>query len=181
MASAGPSAQRMPRRPNYQPHGPISSHRTISRGPDKDPIDPSTNSILSTTRLPSSFHQSNLATGSAYAPLRPDPAVSRIADKKLRAKVARTDVSSKRARIEREEVDEWLNAPIAGGAGGIEVDVEGGERTWRVGQEEIVKEVGMASGAKRFDLRFENMGNYRVSYTRNGRSVYSHDLKRVVC
>lgn len=78
-------------------------------------------------------------------------------------------MSSKRARIEREEVNEWLNAPMAGGAGGIEVDEEGGESTWRVGQEEIVKEVGVASGSKRFDLRMDGMGTYRVCYTRNGR------------
>lgn len=78
-------------------------------------------------------------------------------------------MNSKRARLEREDVDEWLNKPIGSGAGGIEVDDEGGERTWRVGQEEIVKEVGVSGGAKRFDLKMESMGNYRVSYTRNGR------------
>ena len=68
-------------------------------------------------------------------------------------------------------MNEWLNAPIAGGAGGIEVDEASGERTWRVGQEEIVREVGLASGGKRFDLKMEAMGSYRVSYTRNGRYV----------
>ena len=174
LASAGPVRQRKPR-----PHGSIAqpktsdtTHKTVSRGPHKESIDPSTHSILTTTRLPSSFHHSNLATGSSSAPIRPRPSISRINDKKLRAKVARTDVSSKRARLEREEVNEWLNAPIAGGAGGIEVDVDGGERTWRVGQDEIVREVGVASGGKRFDLMMEAMGNYQVSYTRNGRYVF---------
>jgi len=171
IASAGPMSQRKPRRLTNRPESKRTtpSHKTISRGPDKEPIDPSTNSILASTRLPTSFHHSHLATGSASVNIRPNPSVSRISDKKLRAKVSRTDVNSKRARLEREDVDEWLNKPIGGGAGGIEVDDEGGERTWRVGQEEIVKEVGVSGGAKRFDLKMESMGNYRVSYTRNGR------------
>ena len=102
-------------------------------------------------------------------PLRPDPSVSRIRDKKLRAKVSRVDVASQKARVEREEVDEWLNGAFSGGQGGIEVDEEEGERTWRVGQEEIVKSVGEGSGRKRFDLKFDNLGDYMADYTRNGR------------
>jgi len=66
-------------------------------------------------------------------------------------------------------VNEWLSSAVGGGAGEIEVDEEGGERTWRVGQEEIVKEVGVSSSGKRFDLRMEGLGSYRVTYTRNGR------------
>lgn len=169
IASAGPIK---PRRPRAGPSKPrTDSHRTIPRGAGKDPIDPSTHSILSNTRLPSSFHQSNLATGSGTTPLRPDSSVSRIPDKKLRAKVSRQDVSTKRAKLEREDVNEWLNAPLAGARGGIEVDEEGGERRWRVGQEEIVREVGVASGRKKFDLKMDGMGNYHVNYTRNGRCV----------
>ena len=171
LASAGPLKSRKTRRPpsQFQAQLSNSSHKTVVRGPDKDSIDPSTHSILVTTRLPSSFRHSHPATGSTSATHRPDPSTSRISDKKLRAKVARTDVSSKRAGVERKEVNEWLNVPIAGGAGGVEVDEDGGERTWRVGQDEIVREVGVASGGKRFDLRMENLGTYRVSYTRNGR------------
>lgn len=151
--------------------GSRSAHRTVNRGKDKDAIDPSTHSIMTATRVPSSFHQSTLASGSGQAPLRPDPSISRIADKKLRAKVARRDVASKRAQKERADVDEWLNAPLAGGQGGIEVDEEAGERTYRVRQEEIVESVGVASSSKRFDLKMEGMGSYTVDYTRNGRCV----------
>jgi U3 small nucleolar RNA-associated protein 7 len=44
-----------------------------------------------------------------------------------------------------------------------------GERTWRVRQEEIVQEVGVASGSKKFDLKMEGLGSYKLNYTRNGR------------
>ena len=166
IASAGPI-----HKPRAGPSRPRkAAHKTVDRGPDKEAIDPSTHSILGNTRLPSSFHHSSLPTGSADAPIKPEPSVSKIKDKKLRAKVARNDVSSKRARVEREEVNEWLNAPM-GGAGEIEVDDELGEKTWRVGQEEIVREVGVASAQKKFDLRFEDMGDYTVDYTRNGRHL----------
>ena len=168
-SSGGPSRRRMP----------VSSHKTVNRGPDKEAIDPSTHSILTTTRLPSSFHASTLPTGSSSAPLLPDTSISRIKDKKLRAKIAKQDVSSQRARIQREEVNEWLNAPMGGSGGGIEVDETMEERTWRVGQEDIVKEVGRASGAKKFDLKFENMGSYRVDYTRNGRWVQCFHRQRL--
>jgi len=93
--------------------------------------------------------------------------VKSIKDKKLRAKVQRNDVNNKRAKQEREEVDQWLNAGTQ--AGGIEVDEDAGERTWRVRQDVIACEVGVAAGGKKFDLKFENLGEYMVDYTRNGR------------
>ncbi|EIW70250.1 U3 small nucleolar RNA-associated protein 7 [Tremella mesenterica] len=107
------------------------------------------------------------ATPNAAVP----PHIARIPDKKLRARVYKQDLSAKVARKERQEVDEWINAPLAGGAGGIEVDEEEGERTWRVGQGEIVQEVGVQSGRKRWDLKLEGMGEYKVDYTRNGRHL----------
>lgn len=167
LASAGPMKPAKKRRTGPPPRERDESHKTIQRGDEK--IDPSLHSILPNTRLPDTFHSRTLPTGSAEAAIKPDKAVGRIADKKLRARVARTDVASKRAKRERDDVNEWLNAPLAGDIGGIEVDEEAGERTWRVKQQEIVKEVGVASGQKKFDLRFEDMGSYKLDYTRNGR------------
>ncbi|WVR04965.1 hypothetical protein IAU60_001977 [Kwoniella sp. DSM 27419] len=152
-----------------RPTGP-TSHKTITRG-DGTKIDPSLNSILPATRVPSSFHSSNLATGSGSAPLRPDAAISKIGDKKLRAKLARQDVGNKRAKVEREDVNEWLNKAVSGGKGGIEVDEEEGERTWRVRQKDIVDSVGVGVSGKKFDLKMEDMGSYKVDYTRNGRHL----------
>jgi U3 small nucleolar RNA-associated protein 7 len=170
LASAGPlSGKKRHVNPSSRPRTGNSAHKTIDRGPDKESIDPSTHSILNTTRLPSSFHTSTLPTGSSSAPIRPDASLTQIRDKKLRAKVTRENVAGKRARIERDEVDEWLNRPLGGGAGGIEVDEGRGERSWRVGQDDIVKQVGEGSGRKRFDLKFDDLGDYMVDYTRNGR------------
>jgi U3 small nucleolar RNA-associated protein 7 len=164
IASAGPM-KAGPSRPRPRK---VAPHKTVDRGPDKEAIDPSTFSILNNTRVPSSFHQSSLPTGVAQEPLRPDASISKIKDKKLRAKVARNDVTSKRAKQDREDVNEWLNHASAG-VGEIEVDEEAGEKTWKVGQDEIKREVGVASGKKKFDLRLEDMGDYLVDYTRNGR------------
>lgn len=74
-----------------------------------------------------------------------------------------------------------MNTAVSGGQGGIEVDEDEGERTWRVGQEEIVREVGVGSGAKKFDLKFEGMGEYMVDYTRNGRYVPGREAVRLGC
>lgn len=171
LASAGPMRPPKRKRSFADKKHASASHKTVDRGDGKEAVDPTHHSILGTTRLPSSFHKRNLASGKGDVPLRPEVAVGRISDKKLRAKVARTDVATKQARAERADVDAWLNAPLAGGQGGIEVDTSAGERTWRVGQEEIVKEVGVASGNKRFDLKFDGMGDYTIDYTRNGRHL----------
>lgn len=179
LASAGPLPKKGKGRSGYSKpttsgsssntrHG-TAPHKTIDRGPTKESIDPTHNSILQSTRLPSSFHHAHLPSGSASDPIRPDRSTSKIKDKKLKARVQRENVSAKRAKAEREDVDEWLNAAVSGGAGGIDVDESMGERTWRVGQDEIVKEVGVAGGKKKFDLKLDGMGEYMIDYTRNGR------------
>lgn len=168
ISSAGPLNPSKKRRISTNPRSKTAPHKTVPYK-DDEKIDPSLYSILGNTTTPSAFTPSNLASGSAEPAIQANKIVARIGDKKLRARVARTDISNKRAQKERADVNEWLNAPMAGGLGGIEVDEDQGERTWRVGQEEIVREVGVASGSKRFDLKFENMGSYKVDYTRNGR------------
>jgi U3 small nucleolar RNA-associated protein 7 len=169
LASAGPLKPKRKSRPSTSINRHAGPHKSIDRGPDKESIDPTHNSILSQTRVPSSFQSNTLPSGSSSTPILPNQSIRNIKDKKLRAKVAREDVASKRAVEAREDVNEWLNAAVSGGQGGIEVDEDQGERTWRVGQEEIVREVGVASGRKKFDLKFEGMGEYMVDYTRNGR------------
>ncbi|ODO03497.1 U3 small nucleolar RNA-associated protein 7 [Cryptococcus wingfieldii CBS 7118] len=173
IASAGPlQSNKKGKSSNHHHRTPHpTAHNTVARGEGKKAIDPSTQSILGSTRIPHSFHQSNLATGSSSAPLKPESSVGRIGDKKLRAKVARQDVGNKRAKIDRDEVNEWLNKAVGGESGGIEVDEDLGEKTWRVKQDEIVKEVGMNVRGKKFDLKMEDMGSYKVDYTRNGRHL----------
>lgn len=137
-------------------------HQTVSRGKSKPAIDPSLHSILPTTRLSSSLQ-------SAHQDVKPSPHLNKIGDKKLRAKLAGQQVAQKRNNIERDQVQEYLNN--TGEDGGIEVDLEVGERTWRVTQDEIVEAVGQGSMGKKFDLKLETVGGggYRIDYTRNGR------------
>eukprot|EP00803_Ostreobium_quekettii_P011459 evm.model.scf_1059.7 EVM.evm.TU.scf_1059.7 scf_1059:44553-46181(-) len=61
-------------------------------------------------------------------------------------------------------VDEWLK-PSASGC----IETEGNEKTWRVTQREIVEEVEVGAARKAFDLRLEDLGPYKVDFTRNGR------------
>ena len=162
---AGPSRHRQGPKP--------APHKTVERGPNKESIDPTTHSILGSTRLPSSFHSKTLASGSASDNFKPDAQTYKIKDKKLKAKVGRNDIAQKRAKRDREDVDTWLNAPLANGrsgeGSGIQVDEENGEKTWRVRQEDVVGAVGMTNAKKKFDLRLDDMGEYFVDYTRNGR------------
>lgn len=172
LAAAGPLPLRKGRPGKIHQRTPHpTAHKTVARGNGKDDIDPSTQSILSSTRLPHSFHRSNLATGSSSSPIRPDGTLGRIGDKKLRAKIALQDVGNKRAKVERDDVNEWINKAIGGERGGIDADEDLGEKTWRVKQEEIVKEVAMNVRGKKFDLKMEDMGSYKVDYTRNGRHL----------
>ncbi|KAL1407425.1 putative U3 small nucleolar RNA-associated protein 7 [Vanrija albida] len=170
LAAAGPLRGDKRKRDYRDRNSKPQAHKTVQRG-DKEAVDPSTASILRTTRTPSSFHSRNLASGKGKAPIKPEASVHRIQDKKVRAKVARQDVAAKQAAVERADVNEWINAPLSGGQGGIDVDYEAGERTWKVSQDAIVDEVGIASSSKRFDLRFDDWGSYKVDYTRNGRHL----------
>lgn len=144
---------------------PALPHQKVRRGKDKEAIDASLHSILPATRLSSSLHSAH--------DVKPSKSLGRIADKKLRSKLASQQVAAKRAALERADVQEYLNT---GDGGGIEVDMESGERTWRVAQDEVKEEIAVASRGKRFDLKLENIGGggYRVDYTRNGRYVLGH-------
>jgi len=46
---------------------------------------------------------------------------------------------------------------------------EGMEKTYKFKQRDIVKNVDISSAQKSFDLKLEELGPYRVNYTRNGR------------
>ncbi|WWC85202.1 uncharacterized protein L201_000061 [Kwoniella dendrophila CBS 6074] len=157
---------------NYVKRNGSTSHQTITRS-DGSKIDASLNSILGSTRIPSSFHQSNLASGSgsSSSQIKPDQSLNRIQDKKLKAKLQRQDLNFKQSKLEKNDVNEWLNKAVSGEKGTIEVDEELGEKTWRIKQNEIQNSVGIASSKKKFDLKLENMGTYKIDYTRNGRHL----------
>lgn len=91
------------------------------------------------------------------------PKYSHIANHKLRAQLTRQSTHSARARALVKDADLLLTEE----AGLVEVEGEM-ERTWRVGQNEIVQAAGQdaARGRKEYAL---DGGPYRSRYTRNGR------------
>ncbi len=155
IAKAGPIASSSKKPRSALPH------QKVRRGPEKESIDASLHSILPNTRLAPSLH-------TTHTSIKASPSLARIGDKKLRAKLASQQVASKRAVVEREDVQEYLNS---GEGGGIEVEEALGERTWQVGQAEVQEAIAEGSRGKRFDLKMENIGGggFRVDYTRNGR------------
>jgi U3 small nucleolar RNA-associated protein 7 len=194
LASAGPLPAK-PTKPSTTTGGKrrrALPHQTVTRGQGKDTIDSSLHSILPQTRLPASLH-SHLSA--ADEKVKPDPALARIKDKKLRAKLASEQVAVNRAKGERDDVQLYLNNPNVGSYShhsfgddaqedtadepmdtGLEVDVKAGERTWRVSQDEIRDAVGLQAAGKKFDLVLDTVagagaGGYSIDYTRNGRYV----------
>jgi hypothetical protein len=181
LASAGPIPEKSHNKPKPRRALP---HQKVNRGAGKDSIDSSLHSILPQTRLAPSLH-------SHLKDVQPSNQLSKIKDKKLRAKLASEQVSQKRARGEREDVQTYLNNPAVTSYShafgdelddddttpgepmdtGIEVDEEIGEKTWRVSQDEIADAVGISARTKKFDLKLETIGDggYSIDYTRNGR------------
>lgn len=45
------------------------------------------------------------------------------------------------------------------------------EKSYQIGQREIVKEVDITSAAKHFNLNLPHLGPYKIDYFRNGRSL----------
>lgn len=172
LAAAGPMASTSASASSSKPkraRKPLP-HQSILRG-KKDTgqshIDASLHSVLPQTRLSSSLHSSHNAKD-----IKTPASLKSITDKKLRAQLTSQHVAAKRSTLERQDAQDYLYGGSAGDDdGGIQVDFEAGERSWRVGQEEIQDAVGMGSRAKRFDLKLETIGGggYRMDYTKNGR------------
>ncbi|KAJ9116427.1 hypothetical protein QFC22_004869 [Naganishia vaughanmartiniae] len=185
LANAGPIPEKHSNKP--KPRRALA-HQKVNRGNAKDSIDSSLHSILPQTRLAPSLH-------SHLTNIQPSKELGKIKDKKLRAKLASEQVSQKRARGERDDVQTYLNNPAVHSYShnnafgddddeddesdvtgepmdtGIEVDETAGEKTWRVSQDEIAHAVGISARTKKFDLKLETIGDggYSVDYTRNGR------------
>lgn len=90
---------------------------------------------------------------------------SHIANKKLRAELNRHTAQASRAKALLQDAEMLL----ADEAGKIEVEGEM-ERTWRVGQNEIVQGAGQEAAKGRREWKLDG-GPYRTRYTRNGRFV----------
>jgi U3 small nucleolar RNA-associated protein 7 len=140
---------------------PLGKKRRISHGaPKKGPkraedtsSDHTLHSIQKHTSLPKSFSKLPEAA----------PTHSHIANKKLRTELNRHSAQAARAKALLEDAEMLLTEE----AGRIEVEGEM-ERTWRVGQNEIVRGAGQEAARGRREWKLDG-GPYRSRYTRNGR------------
>ena len=121
-----------------------------------NPLDKTLNSVAKHTSIPKSLQDT--------IKLPEDiPNHKHIANKKLRTHLNRQSVQGARAKALMEDAEMLL----MGDAGGIEVEGEM-ERTWRVGQSEVVQLSGQEAAKGRKEYKLDG-GPYRSRYTRNGR------------
>ncbi|KAI0051620.1 BING4CT-domain-containing protein [Auriscalpium vulgare] len=105
----------------------------------------------------------------------PPPADARsfghIPNKKLRTHLTRHSAQAAHAKALVKDAELLLETD----AGGMEVEGEM-DRTWRITQDEIVKEVGLEAARGRKEMVLDG-GPYRSRYTRNGRHMAIVGLK----
>ncbi|TFK32296.1 BING4CT-domain-containing protein [Crucibulum laeve] len=135
-------------------------HASSSKGSKKHDTtsDTTFHSVMKHTTVPKSF-QNLPAKGDT-------PTYSHIANKKLRSELHRHTAQTARAQALLEEAEEML---LVDDAGRMEVEGEM-EKTWRVGQNEIVKAAGLEAAKGRKEWKLDG-GPYRSRYTRNGRHL----------
>lgn len=89
-------------------------------------------------------------------------------NKKLQSRLATLHKSHTATAISSFEHDNLLLPSDNAGLLEPEDDVE---RTWRITQADIKKDVGVSAAAKGFDLNLDSFGPYSMDYTPNGRYV----------
>ncbi|KAF5381546.1 hypothetical protein D9615_005611 [Tricholomella constricta] len=137
---------------------PLGKKRKIShpkKSRDASATDRTLQSVAKHTSVPKSFNK---------LPDGPNT-YSHIANKKLRTELNRHTTQASRAKALLEDAEMLL----ADEAGKIEVEGEM-ERTWRVGQDEIVQGAGQEAARGRREWKLDG-GPYRSRYTRNGRHL----------
>ncbi|KDQ55477.1 hypothetical protein JAAARDRAFT_133961 [Jaapia argillacea MUCL 33604] len=145
-----------------------TSHKPSNSRPKSKPndsssktsqTDPTLSSIASHTLLPKSLRTSSPPPPSTKT-------YNHIPNKKLRSELTKTSANALRAKALVKDAQELLLVDEPG-----KMEVEGEmERTWRVGQEEIVQSVGGEAAKGRKELKLDG-GSYRTRYTRNGRHL----------
>lgn len=120
-------------------------------------LDSTAKSVLHHTSLPKS-----LRPGSP--PPNETKKYSHISDKKLRAKLSQQSVHSARSKALLEDAAFLLEHEESG-----TMEVEGElEKTWRVGQDEVIESAGQEAAKGRREWKLDG-GPYRSRYARNGR------------
>ena len=128
-------------------------------GPSKKPSDdPTATSVSQHTALPRSLRPSS-------PPPEDAKKYNHIHNKKLRTQLTRQSTQNARAKRLVKDAELLLTED----AGLMEVEGEL-EKTWRVGQYEIVQAAGQQAAQGRQEWKLDD-GPYRTRYTRNGRYV----------
>ncbi|KAK8480227.1 hypothetical protein V6N13_052377 [Hibiscus sabdariffa] len=87
-----------------------------------------------------------------------------VKDKKLKGQLAvREDLYGKSAKTAA-KIEKWL-LPSEGGY----LEAEGIEKTWRIKQESIAREVDILSSRNQYDIVLPELGPYTLDFTSNGR------------
>uniref|UniRef100_A0A7N0VIE1 BING4 C-terminal domain-containing protein n=1 Tax=Kalanchoe fedtschenkoi TaxID=63787 RepID=A0A7N0VIE1_KALFE len=87
-----------------------------------------------------------------------------LKDKKLKSQLAiREELYGKSAQTAA-KAEKWL-MPSEGGY----LETEGIEKTWRVRQESIAREVGISSARNQYDIVLPGLGPYTIDFTSSGR------------
>ncbi|KAG5643435.1 hypothetical protein DXG03_000943 [Asterophora parasitica] len=133
----------------------VSHPKSSQKSKDTAQADRTLQSVSKHTSVPKSFSKLPDAP-STYG---------HIANKKLRLELNRHTAQASRAKALLEDADMLLGDE----AGKIEVEGEM-ERTWRVGQGEILKGAGEEAARGRREWKLDG-GPYRSRYTRNGRHL----------
>lgn len=89
-----------------------------------------------------------------------------IKDKKLRSNLRRLEGKYQDAAMKAKDAEILLENT----SGFLETEGDM-ERTYKVRQDEIVSDIGVATAQKRFDLKLDALGPYICDYSRNGREL----------
>jgi len=123
-------------------------------------LDSTAKSVLHHTSLPKSLRPGSPPPNEAKK-------YSHISDKKLRAELSRQSAHGARSKALLEDAAFLLEHEESG-----VMEAEGElEKTWRVGQDEVVESAGREAAKGRREWKLDG-GPYRSRYTRNGRYIY---------
>ncbi len=99
-----------------------------------------------------------------------------VKDKKLRSNLKNLESKYKDATIKAKNAEILLENQ----SGYLEPDTEL-ERTYKVRQSDILRDVAVETAKKGFELKLEKLGPYTADYTRNGRGLLLAGRKGHIC
>lgn len=95
-----------------------------------------------------------------------------LKDKKLKGQLANKEELYKKSANAAAKAEKWLMQTDGG-----RLEPDGLEKTWRIDQQSIAKEVDVASRKNQFDLVLPDLGPYTLDYTSSGRYMVTTGRK----